>query len=160
MLCFLQGLVKEEYQRRYNQLVQRVGLSGLGVETLLQHWEADYPDDTDMLEAKFGCFFQKSASPKVIQLSQDRYLGREPLIPYTDSTGVKQNYFEDTEYGNLQGIQYTIPVLRLVNYKNNRIVSQAITDMNGNFTMNIKNPNNRNNALYNSKTNLLPQQTI
>ena len=26
--------------------------------------------------------------------------------------------------------------------KNNRIVSQAITDMNGNFTMNIKNPNN------------------
>ncbi len=89
---------KEEYQRRYNQLVQRVGLSGLGVETLLQHWEADYPDDTDMLEAKFGCFFQKSASPKVIQLSQDRYLGREPLIPYTDSTGVKQNYFEDTEY--------------------------------------------------------------
>ena len=26
--------------------------------------------------------------------------------------------------------------------KNNRIVSQAITDMNGNFTMNIKDPNN------------------
>ena len=26
--------------------------------------------------------------------------------------------------------------------KNNRIVSQALTDMNGNFTMNIKDPNN------------------
>ena len=26
--------------------------------------------------------------------------------------------------------------------KNNRIVSQTITDMNGNFTMNIKDPNN------------------
>ena len=26
--------------------------------------------------------------------------------------------------------------------KNNRIVSQAVTDMNGNFTMNIKDPNN------------------
>ena len=25
--------------------------------------------------------------------------------------------------------------------KNNRIVSQAVTDMNGNFTMNIKDPN-------------------
>lgn len=89
---------KEEYQRKYTQLVQRVGLSGVGVETLLQRWEADYPDDTDMLEAKFGCFFQKSGSPRVIQLSQDRYLGRDPLIPYKDSTGVARNYFEDTEY--------------------------------------------------------------
>lgn len=89
---------KEEYQRKYTQLVQRVGLSGVGVETLLQRWEADYPDDTDMLEAKFGCFFQKSGSPRVIQLSQDRYLGRDPLIPYKDSTGVVRNYFEDTEY--------------------------------------------------------------
>ena len=26
--------------------------------------------------------------------------------------------------------------------KNNRIVSQTVTDMNGNFTMNIKDPNN------------------
>ena len=30
--------------------------------------------------------------------------------------------FDDTEYGNLQGIQFSIPVLRLVDYKNNRIV--------------------------------------
>ena len=30
--------------------------------------------------------------------------------------------FDDDEYGNLQGIQYTLSILRLVNYKNNRIV--------------------------------------
>ena len=100
---------KEEYQRKYNQLVQRVGLSGVGVETLLQRWEADYPEDTDMLEAKFGCYLQKSVTPRVIQLSQDRYLGRDPLIPYTDSTGVKRNYFEDNEYDDaLKRLDYRL----------------------------------------------------
>ncbi len=39
-----------------------------------------------------------------------------------EPVGMGSVTFEDTEYGNLQGIQYTIPVLRLVNYKNNRIV--------------------------------------
>ena len=88
----------EEYQRRYDLLSQKGGVAGLGIETLLGHWEKDFPDDPGMLEAKFLFYSAKSMSSKVIQLPQDRYLGRDPLIPYTDSLGVKKNYFEDTEF--------------------------------------------------------------
>lgn len=88
----------EEYQRRYDRLSEKVGVTGLGVETLLGKWEKDFPDDPGMLEAKFLFYSTKSMSSQVIQLPQDRYLGRDPLIPYTDSLGVKRNFFEDTVF--------------------------------------------------------------
>ena len=89
---------QEDYIRRYNNLVSRVGPAGVGVETLLDRWAADYPDDTQQLMARFSYFFTKAQTTKVIQLPQDRYLGREPLLPMTDSLGRKNNFFEDAEY--------------------------------------------------------------
>ena len=89
---------QEDYIRRYNNLVSRVGSSGLGVETLLDRWAEDYPDDTQQLLARFSFWFDKSQSTNVIQLPQDRYLGREPILPVTDSLGRKNNYFEDPVY--------------------------------------------------------------
>ncbi len=88
----------EEYKSRYDLLSAKVGMAGLGVETLIGKWEKDFPDDPGMLEAKFLFYSTKSMSSRVIQLPQDRYLGRDPLIPYTDSLGVKKNYFEDTVF--------------------------------------------------------------
>ena len=88
----------EEYLGRWQKLSEKVGYTGLGVETLLGKWEKDFPDDPAMLEAKFLFYSNKSMSSRVIQLSQDRYLGRDPLIPFTDSLGVKKNYFEDTVF--------------------------------------------------------------
>lgn len=85
----------EDYLRRYNNLVARVGVNGVGVETLLDKWQADYPDDLNQLLARFSFQFAKSRTTEVIQLSQDRYLGREPIVPLTDSLGRKMNYFED-----------------------------------------------------------------
>ena len=90
-----QTVSQEDYVRRYNNLIARVGASGVGVETLLDKWAADYPDDTAMLLARFSFWFDKSRDTKVIQLSQDRYLGRDPLLPMTDSLGRKANWFED-----------------------------------------------------------------
>ncbi len=88
----------EEFAGRYERLVERVGLGGVGVETLLERWEEAYPDDLAMLEGKFACFLSKSGQPKVIRLSRERYLGREPLLAGKDSTGAMLNFFEDTEY--------------------------------------------------------------
>lgn len=88
----------QEYQKRFDLLSEKVGYTGVGVETLIGKWEKDFPDDAGMLEAKFLFYSTKSMSSKVIQLPQDRYLGREPLIPFTDSLGVKKNYFEDTVF--------------------------------------------------------------
>ena len=88
----------EEFAARYDRLTERVGIGGVGVETLLQRWEEAYPDDLKMLEGKFACYLEKSRNPKVIRLARDRYLGREPLLAGKDSTGATLNFFEDTEY--------------------------------------------------------------
>ena len=97
-LTLLAQTPQEDYVRRYNNLVNRVGPAGVGVETLLDRWAEEYPDDTQQLLARFSFWFTKAQTTKVIQLPQDRYLGREPLLPMTDSLGRKNNFFEDTEY--------------------------------------------------------------
>ena len=89
---------REDYIRRFNNLVNRVGPAGVGVETLLDKWAEEYPDDTQQLLARFSFWFNKCQTSNVIQLPQDRYLGREPLLPLTDSLGRKNNYFEDIVY--------------------------------------------------------------
>ena len=89
---------QEDYIRRFNNLVSRVGPAGVGVETLLDKWAEEYPDDTQQLLARFSFWFSKCQTSNVIQLPQDRYLGREPLLPLTDSLGRKNNYFEDIVY--------------------------------------------------------------
>jgi tetratricopeptide (TPR) repeat protein len=97
-LTLLAQTSQEDYLRRYNNLVSRVGIGGVGVETLLDRWAEDYPDDLQQLLARFSFWFTKAQTSKVIQLPQDRYLGRDPLLPMTDSLGRKSNFFEDTEY--------------------------------------------------------------
>ena len=97
-LTLLAQTAQEDYVRRYNNLVNRVGPAGVGVETLLDKWAEEHPDDLQLHLARFSFWFTKAQTTNVIQLSQDRYLGREPLLPTTDSLGRKNNYFEDTEY--------------------------------------------------------------
>lgn len=86
---------QEDYLRRYNNLVARVGTDGVGVETLLDKWQADFPDDLNQLLARFSFQFSKSRSTEVVKLPQDRYLGMDPIVPMTDSLGRKMNWFED-----------------------------------------------------------------
>ena len=97
-LSLLAQTTQEDYIRRYNNLVNRVGPAGVGVETLLDKWAEAYPDDLQQLLARFSFWFDKGQTSNVIQLPQDRYLGREPLVPMTDSLGRKNNYFEDIVY--------------------------------------------------------------
>ena len=95
-LCLLaQTSPQEDYLRRYNNLVSHVGAAGVGVETLINKWVSEYPEDTSAQIALFSFWFTKGQSSEVIQLPQDRYLGREPLLPMTDSLGRKMNFFED-----------------------------------------------------------------
>ena len=97
-LSLLAQTPQEDYIRRYNNLVNRVGPAGVGVETLLDKWAEEYPEDLQQLLARFSFWFNKCQSSNVIQLPQDRYLGREPLVPMKDSLGRKNNYFEDPVY--------------------------------------------------------------
>ena len=72
---FAQSATRENYLERYNSLVSKVGADGLGVESLLNHWEADYPDDIDMLLARFSFYYAKSQSTSVEIIDKDKYLG-------------------------------------------------------------------------------------
>ena len=98
LFLLAQTTSQEDYIRRYNNLVNRVGASGVGVETLLDRWAEDYPDDPQQFLARFSFWFDKCRSSNVIQLPQDRYLGNEPLLPMTDSLGRKNNFFEDPTF--------------------------------------------------------------
>lgn len=86
---------KEDYLRRYTNLVNRVGAAGVGVETLLDNWAADFPEDDQQMLARFSFCFARCQTSQVIELDQERYLGNAPLLPITDSLGKKHNYFED-----------------------------------------------------------------
>ena len=94
LLCLAQQS-QEEYLRRYLNLTQRVGPDGVGVETLLDKWAADWPDDVQQLLARFSFCFTRCRTSSVIQLDRDKYLGNDPILPMTDSLGRKCNYFED-----------------------------------------------------------------
>ena len=100
--CSWVSLAQDESQadflRRYDNLVERVGPAGLGVETLLNKWEAAYPEDAQQMLARFSFFFTRCQSSRVVDLPQEKYLGKAPLLPFTDSLGVKHNYFEVVDY--------------------------------------------------------------
>ena len=96
--AFAQTQTPEEYYKRYETLVARVGSSGLGVENLLDTWEADYPDDSDMLQARFLYCFDKSGKPDLVLKSQSRFLGEEPMLALKDSLGNDVNYFQEMFY--------------------------------------------------------------
>lgn len=89
---------REEYLNKYNRLTDRLGLDGVGVETHLSKWEADFPDDTEMLAASFLYYYTKSGRESTISLSSPKYMGTEPVLELKDSTGAPVYYFYDTAY--------------------------------------------------------------
>lgn len=83
----------EEYADRYNLLVSKLGPAGVGIETHLQKWERDYPDDIDMLLGKFSYYYSKSKSEKLEPREGNRYLGNAPVLSLKDSLDKDVNYF-------------------------------------------------------------------
>ena len=91
-------MTREQFLQRYSLLVSRLGVSGVGVENLLSKWEEAYPDDLDMLSAKFMYYYNKSRSTEVIVVEGNRYLGAEPVLSLKDSLGRDMNYFEEPHF--------------------------------------------------------------
>ena len=97
LLC-AQTRTAEEYESRYNTLVKNVGSNGVGVETLLDNWEKDYPSSVTMMEAKFVFWFTKAQSTEAVVMDRDKYLGQKPLVSLRDSLGNPVNYFQVTTF--------------------------------------------------------------
>jgi len=85
---------REQFETRYNTLVKNLGLAGVGIETLLERWEAAYPDDPQVYENRFLYFYEKSRSVEMSKIEADRYLGQAPALSLKDSLGNNVNWFE------------------------------------------------------------------
>lgn len=89
---------QKEYLDRYQLLVSKLGADGVGIETLLQRWGKDYPDDTDMLLGKFSYYLTKSQSLSIEVKEAAKYLGNAPALTLKDSLGRDVNYFQVVNY--------------------------------------------------------------
>lgn len=88
----------EAFKSRYESQVGRMGYSGLGVETILDRWEAAFPDDVDMLVARFNYYLDKSVSTQVVAKEQAKFMGAKPVVALKDSLGRDVNYFQESFY--------------------------------------------------------------
>lgn len=86
----------QQYAARYATLVKNVGVAGVGVETLLDKWEAASPDDIEMLVAKFMFHYTKAQRTEAVRKDQARYLGQDPVISLKDSLGNPVHFFQET----------------------------------------------------------------
>lgn len=110
-----------EFLERYNKLVSKLGAAGVGVETVIQKWEAAYPDDIDMLTAKFSYYFTKSQDRSVQVMDADKYLGEKPALSLTDSLGKKVNYFQVTNYDDDLFANATSAIDKAIGLERNRL---------------------------------------
>lgn len=88
----------QDFLQRYNTLTGRVGPDGVGVETLLNNWEEAFPDDVNMLKAKWKFYFNKAQSTTLEMMDKDKYLGEGPALALKDSLGNDVNYFQKTVF--------------------------------------------------------------
>lgn len=88
----------QDYERKYNLLVERVGPAGVGVETLLDNWAKAEQDSDKMLAAKFNYWLAKGQGSEVVAKSQKKYLGMDAVLALKDSTGADVYYYEVLKY--------------------------------------------------------------
>ncbi len=88
----------EYFKNRYDRQVRNVGADGVGVETIIDRWAEAYPEDVDMLLARFSYYYAKSQSSEVVPKDMKKYLGKDPVISLKDSLGNDVAYFEDTMF--------------------------------------------------------------
>lgn len=94
-----------DYKARYERLVSKVGVAGVGVETVLDKWAQADSCDVDLLVARFAMYFERSRSFVVEENPAKKYLGLDPILTLKDSLGVNKYYFQvpvfdDGIYGN------------------------------------------------------------
>ena len=86
--------IKSSYERQ----VRMVGPAGVGVETILDRWEAAEPDSPEMLQARYNFWLAKARSTQVLSLDKPKYLGGAPFLSLKDSTGRDVFYYEVDVY--------------------------------------------------------------
>lgn len=86
LVCTALPAQSVDWQKKYERQVKAVGLSGVGVETILDSWGAADSSSVDYLAARYAFWFDKSHSMVVEAHDSPRYLGMEPMLELSDSS--------------------------------------------------------------------------
>ncbi|MCD8313741.1 MAG: hypothetical protein LUC24_06230 [Bacteroidales bacterium] len=86
------------YSSKYDMLVSRLGLSGVGIETVLDNWEQVDPDNSKLVVARYAYYIDKAKTVSIVSKPGKRYLGNSPSLTLKDSLGNDVNYFEEVTY--------------------------------------------------------------
>ncbi len=86
------------YSDRYDMLVARLGLDGVGIETVLDNWEKVDPENHKLLVARYSYYLTKAQTVGIVPKPAKRYLGNAPAFTLKDSLGNNVNYFQETTY--------------------------------------------------------------
>lgn len=86
LVCTALPAQSVDWQKKYERQVKAVGLSGVGVETILDSWGAADSSSVDYLAARYAFWFDKSHSLVVEAQDSPRYLGMEPMFELSDSS--------------------------------------------------------------------------
>lgn len=88
-----QAQTTEDYLKRYNTLVARVGAAGVGVDFLLESWEKADPMDINHMVGRFSYYLAKAHRDSVVTSGKQSYMGLEPLVSLKDSLGRNIYYY-------------------------------------------------------------------
>lgn len=116
MCLQLSAQTEEDFAAQYSRQISVAGVSGMGVDYILNKWENAYPGSARMLEARFAYFFDKSRAPQMIRKEQSRFLGEKPAVALKDSLGKAVNYFREYFYDDGifgQAISYLDKAIKL-----------------------------------------------
>lgn len=89
---------ESEFKASYERQVRNVGYAGLGVETIINKWEAAFPDNAEMFHAKFNFNYEKAQSTQVVIKDKKKYLGMDPVLTLKDSLGKDIYYFQEVVF--------------------------------------------------------------
>ena len=98
MALNLSAQTSEKYEQRYELLLSQFGPAGVGIETVLNKWEAVDSTDAKMLYARFNYLFTKAQTSAVVAKPERKYLGMEPLLTLKDSLGNDVFYYQVNEF--------------------------------------------------------------
>ena len=95
-LTFAQS--SDDFLAKYQRQVKMLGAAGVGVENIIDKWEQAFPEDGNMLEARFLYNYIKSQSTEVRARNTEKYLGNKPILTLKDSLDRDVFYFEETMF--------------------------------------------------------------
>lgn len=102
LLCGTAVMAQEgqtDFKKEYNRQVSHVGVSGLGVKSIIDRWQAAEPDNPEVYIARFQyCLDISKVDGNVIARSEKKYLGMDPVLALKDSLGNDVFYYQETLY--------------------------------------------------------------